>query len=328
MKKLFILLFIIITPLLIKAQMLGYFPPNVSIFDNLSADNTGFMYSFRKIKSSYNGFCFRARRADNNAQVDVSFDANGKISGNSNCKVVSIGTSAYTVNQQITWTNFNAGTTNIRVLIWYDQSGNSRDATQPLATYQPKIEGYQNDLFYLIYTGIENLYCPFASNVLLSANGAVLGVDGTLFAVLTASKVPSGTEVYSFGYRAPQNGTNIRWFAHLNYFNGLLYFDAGETSSLIRSFDNNVNGLLWKQYTFQRLMTNKLVRISGTQKLNGIGGADRYDAESHSFGIGNTNRDVSFGHVGNIGEFILLKNLSLQQMLKIEEDQMKAWNVY
>lgn len=319
-KTLFILLFL---PLFAQAQLWGFFPPHSNYLENAAASNISFMYSFRKIKSTYTGLCFRARRTDNNAQVDVAFDANGIASGSSNCTVVVVGSSTYTSGQQMTWTTFATGAPQIRVSIWYDQSGNARNAIQNIAAAQPRIMGSRNGLIYLSYAGVENLYCPFASNVLLSANGATLGVNGSFFLVSTPTV---GATPISFGY-----ANTARWSAHLNWSDGNCYFDAGEVCCAgVRAFANSANNGVWKQYTFQRNNTNKLVRVSGIQRLNGTGNADRYDTGHTSFGIGNTGQSTSSGHRGLIGEAILFKNVvpNLSDIQNIENNQMGAWNAF
>lgn len=324
MKK-WILLWLIV-PMVAQGQMWGYFPPHPDYLENAASSNISFMYSFRKVKSAYTGFCYRARRTDNNAQVDVAFDDTGKTSGNSICTVAVVGTSSYTSGQQITWTTFAAGAPQIRVSIWYDQSGNARNAIQNTAAAQPQVAGSQNGLFYLKYTGVENLYCPYASNVLLSANGATLGVNGSFFLVATPSV---GTTPISFGFA--NNAIASRWSAHLNWSDSNLYFDAGEVCCAgVRSFSNVSSNGLWKQYYFQRNLVTKLVRVSGVQKLNGGGKTDYYDAAHTSFGLGNTGTLTSAGHKGFIGEAILFKNVItvLRDIQNVENNQMRTWSAY
>jgi hypothetical protein len=324
MKKIIAILFFI--PFISQAQLWGFFPPDVSlnVLSTTASSNISFLYSFRKARTSYSGFCFRARRTDNNAQVDVDFDTTNITSNSSSCTVSAIGTSSYTIGQQMSWSTFVSGAPQVRVSIWYDQSGNGRNAIQNTVAAQPQIMGTQNGLFYLKYTGVENLYCPYASNVLLSANGSVQGVNGTLFIVATPSV---GVNPGSFGYLS---GSNVRWAAHLNWSDGNVYFDAGEVCCAgVRAFANSANNGLWKQYTMQRFNTNKLVRVSSVQKLNGIGNADSYDATNTSFGIGNNNQGTSSGHNGFIGEVILLKNaLSQAELQDVENNQIQIWNAY
>jgi hypothetical protein len=75
-------------------------------------------YSLRKLRTAYTGSAIRVRRASDNAEQDIGF--NGE----------NLNTSALT--------SFCSGTNGF-VKTWYDQSGNSRDATQATAANQPQI---------------------------------------------------------------------------------------------------------------------------------------------------------------------------------------------
>jgi hypothetical protein len=77
-------------------------------------------YSLRFVGlPSYTGSAIRVRRASNNAEQDIGFDANGELD-----------TTALT--------NFCTGT-NCFIRTWYDQSGNGADILQTTAAAQPKI---------------------------------------------------------------------------------------------------------------------------------------------------------------------------------------------
>jgi hypothetical protein len=76
-------------------------------------------YSLRLLDSDYTGSAIRVRRASDNTEQDIGFDGNGDLD-----------TSALAT--------FCAGTDGF-VKVWYDQSGNSNDATQTTTSSQPKI---------------------------------------------------------------------------------------------------------------------------------------------------------------------------------------------
>ncbi len=76
-------------------------------------------YSLRKLKSTYNGSAIKIRRNSDNALLDVGFDA----LGNLNEGLIS---------------SF-CGTSVGSVVIWYDQSGNSKDLIAPTTSNQPDI---------------------------------------------------------------------------------------------------------------------------------------------------------------------------------------------
>jgi hypothetical protein len=76
-------------------------------------------YSLRLLDTDYTGSAVRVRRASDNAEQDIGFDGNGDLD-----------TSALAT--------FCSGTDGF-VKTWYDQSGNSNDATQVTTAHQPKI---------------------------------------------------------------------------------------------------------------------------------------------------------------------------------------------
>lgn len=84
-------------------------------FDDIAG--TSIVLSFKKLKSSYNGYCLKLRRSSDNAEQDFGFDTNDNIDTSSISSWLSTDT-AYVVK-------------------WYDQSGWSNDAYQTTNTNQP-----------------------------------------------------------------------------------------------------------------------------------------------------------------------------------------------
>jgi hypothetical protein len=76
-------------------------------------------YSLRKLTSTYTGSAIRVRRSSDNAEQNIGFDANGNLNTVSLLAFV--------------------GSGNGFVTTWYDQSGNSKNATQTTSTRQPWI---------------------------------------------------------------------------------------------------------------------------------------------------------------------------------------------
>jgi hypothetical protein len=76
-------------------------------------------FSLRRLSSTYTGNSIRVRRASDNSEQNIGFDALG------NLDTTALAT-------------FCSGTDGF-VTTWYDQSGNGRNATQITATNQPKI---------------------------------------------------------------------------------------------------------------------------------------------------------------------------------------------
>jgi len=76
-------------------------------------------YSVRKLDKDYTGNCMKVRRDSDDAEADIGFDGSG------NLDTAAIAT--------------HCGSANGYVVTWYDQSGNSNNATQSTAASQPQI---------------------------------------------------------------------------------------------------------------------------------------------------------------------------------------------
>lgn len=76
-------------------------------------------YSLRKLRIAYTGYSVRVRRSSDNTSQDIGFDANGNLDTTSLLSFVGAG--------------------NGFVSIWYDQSGNATDLSQPASANQPQI---------------------------------------------------------------------------------------------------------------------------------------------------------------------------------------------
>ena len=76
-------------------------------------------YSVRKLDKDYTGYCMKVRRASDDAEADIGFDSNGDLD------TAAIAT--------------HAGASAAYCSVWYDQSGNSHNATQSTPSLQPQI---------------------------------------------------------------------------------------------------------------------------------------------------------------------------------------------
>jgi hypothetical protein len=83
-----------------------------------SYPNSAAAYSVRKLRAAYSGSAIRVRRSSDNTETDIGFSG------------ANLDTTALT--------SFCSGTNGF-VTTWYDQSGNSRNATQTTAANQPQI---------------------------------------------------------------------------------------------------------------------------------------------------------------------------------------------
>ena len=117
-------------------------------------------YSLRKLKSDYTGKVLQVRRASDHVEVDVGFDSNGLLSLDSpvtNVTEESTGitqgssTNAAKLGEFCGEARRGGGDTSyatvdsmteashVEVVTWYDQSGNTKNATQVAAASQPRI---------------------------------------------------------------------------------------------------------------------------------------------------------------------------------------------
>jgi hypothetical protein len=103
-----------------------------------SASSASAAYSFRKLSTSYAGFAANVRRSSDNAQANLSFDANGVVSASSNVTITVSGTSGLSVGAVLSFGSFYAST-NCFITTWYDQSGGGRNAVQGNIANQPRI---------------------------------------------------------------------------------------------------------------------------------------------------------------------------------------------
>jgi hypothetical protein len=117
-------------------------------------------YSVRKLRSLYTGNAIRVRRSSDNTEQDIGFTALGNLD-----------TSALT--------SF-CGSGNGFVTTWYDQSGNSRNATQTTASSQPQIVSSgsvitTNTKPAMTFSGTSN-YFQFSSNFASFNNTSIFNV--------------------------------------------------------------------------------------------------------------------------------------------------------
>ena len=93
--------------------------PSFLLDDVSTSSGANVAYSLRRLSASYSGFAIEVRRTSDNTTQDIGFDGSGDL-------------------DESALTTFCAST-DCHVTTWYDQSGNSLDATQTTNTKQPKI---------------------------------------------------------------------------------------------------------------------------------------------------------------------------------------------
>ena len=101
----------------IEENIGDYFTQNTPLLDTYSGAAAA--YSLRLLDSSYVGSAIRVRRSSDNTEQDINFNVFGELD--------TVSLLAF------------AGTGDAFCKVWYDQSGNSNDATQTATGSQPKI---------------------------------------------------------------------------------------------------------------------------------------------------------------------------------------------
>lgn len=291
-----------------------------------------FAFSTRKLREAYTGPALRLRRATDNSQVDVAFDAMGVVSGNSIVTLVVAGTSGVALGTTATLSAYK-GSNPLYVSIWYDQGGNAYHGIQNTTTRQPVFNlnwaGSTSQYASLQFTGTSkhSVVVSQTLNTLLTS-----GIRGSVFLI---AKVENGTtNNNSFGHSDTGNNA-IRWSAHMNWPDGSnqMYTDLGSQEGT-RSFLNDASVGLnkFKQYSIIRLSNSKIVRVSGVNKNNiSLSLTSRTWQSNSTFGVGLTtgSLDISYnqnGFTGAIPEFILYKtDLNASQYQTFESNQLNFW---
>lgn len=281
-------------------------------------------FSTRKLRAAYNGPALRLVRTTDNSQVDVFFDGNGVVSGNSLVTLVASGTSGLATGTTATLSAYQNNSPNtLFVTIWWDQSGNSFAAQQGTQANRP--------LFVLSGAGSANQYASLRftgasrHTLVVNQNLQILLTNGLIGAVGMVAKPIANTEQNSFGFMNASNSA-IRWSAHLNWTDGNCYVDLGSAAEPNRRFFNGGRLNVYKQYFFQRAATTKILKVSGFTEMNNLAQSNNAALIGTGFGLGMSVNSTSPGFSGDIPEFILYKDvLTASQTSILENNQILFW---
>ena len=126
-------------------------PAYLGVLDTTPGAKIG--VSIRKLRADYTGACMRVRRASDNNETDIGFDANGVLD-----------TTALA--------SFCTGT-NCFVRTWYDQSGNGANLNNTTTAQQPQIYASATGVILDDSGLLPAVYFSGSSNQLLTDNGVV-----------------------------------------------------------------------------------------------------------------------------------------------------------
>lgn len=238
--------------------------------------NAAAAYSLRILSSTYMGSAIRVRRASDSTEQDIGFDGSGDLDTSS-------------------LATFCSGTNGF-VTTWYDQSGNSNDATQSTAASQPKI--YDSSSGVITENGNPAIDFNGSSNDLTSPS-TITNEFVSIFGVFKTEK-STGSQ-YLFGVTNETLGTRrASWISGTNY-----YSSGFSANLLISAISTNT------QYLGVNFFDNDLNQISGA--INGS-----YVSPS-SLTLNNLSSPIIA--IGNGGTFTEYHDGKIQEVIIYDSDQ-------
>ena len=198
-------------PLSLKMTRTTTSPDPNKLLDNYSGAAAA--YSVRKLGKDYTGSCMRIRRSSDEATQDIGFDSNGDLD---TAAIASFVGDAYGY-----------------VTAWYDQSGNSNNATQSTANKQPMI---YDRVAAAVVTENGKPAVKFEAEADMLDPNLVQSQPFTFFCVNKMNKgsgfgLISKTEGGGLGYWYGWNGSNYG-----SYAGAWAVFSGGSTNQRLDSF--------------------------------------------------------------------------------------------
>ena len=180
-------------------------------------------YSLRKLSSSYSGNAFKVRRASDDAELNIGFSSG------------QLDTSALATH---------CGSSDGFVVTWYDQSGNSNNATQSTAANQPKI--YDGSTGVVTENGKPAMLSD-GTNAHLNDGTPITNQNVTFIAVATPSEASDtggligAQSNYNLGFELSQIGSNLRFAVKASDLDVSISEDA--QISIFANYDGSTQGL-------------------------------------------------------------------------------------
>lgn len=303
-----------------SAQIANYnqfpaLPPAHILDDDDLTQDISFAYSLRLLRSDYEGPLIRLRIAGTSTEMDFYCGSDDRV--------------------DLDAINTFRGTNDVFVTVWYDQSALGINAIQTIQNRQPQFIPDATQP-YFVGDGINDLLVVQETIGNVTNNGAEATITGVFWASNRADS--------AFGC---SGGCNNRWYSHLNWSNGSLFWDPGTCNSA-RSFANPVptaaapNNRLeaWGQYSYIRrdvatstTTDRSIVRLQGVERLNtGFPQGERYTNTIFRFGICAPVNDAGGGgalHSTTRFEEMIMYKLGKTDAFvqEIEENQIAFWNL-
>jgi hypothetical protein len=260
-------------------------------------------YSLRKLNSDYIGSAIRVRRSSDNAEQNIGFNTSGDLDTSSLLSFVGVGSGMVTT--------------------WYDQSGNSKNATQTTASHQPQIviNGSlvtQNGKPALYFNGdmlsTSRVFSTSNFSVFGSISGSSGQVDSVILAQHTGNADLGRTVFMSPNNEASpydklktffNNGTSYSIKSNTSVFNGstsLLSVNSDGSGNTYQFVNSTLVGSLMN-VNWTPLNTNTTI---GNYVMNGASNA----------------------YIGYIGELICYTTNKLSNRVDIESNINSYYSVY
>ena len=280
---------------------------NQLAFGNVNAmldtfDTPAGAYSVRKLKSNYTGPCMQVRRHSDNATQDIPFDENGELD------TASIET-------------FCSGTSG-EVSIWYDQSGNNKDAENFSNNNQPWI--YENGAVVRDINGVPALRFDDTTSTYLTITNQTMGGDDACISMVCSFAKTKEHYVYGGGYSTDNS--------FLVFANGVTRFGtmSGTLSSLGTNYLNYPKGPTG--YAFQYTHSSGAGVVWGGNESNNSGGSlsvvNSLTADHH-IGWAIPRNKAGAHYDGKIQEFIMWNDTKNDgRIADLFENQREYYSLY
>ena len=263
----------------IRENIGDYFTQNTPLLDTYSGAAAA--YSLRLLDSSYVGSAIRVRRSSDNTEQDIGFNVFGEL-------------------DTVSLLDF-AGTGDAFVKVWYDQSGNSNDATQSLSTNnQPQIV---SSGAVIVENGKPAVQFDGTSDVLLT------GVDFLLRGTFSVAKATGTGSVFG-------SGGTAEFFRSLN--STQYHFRNG--SSIKFTTDTTVQSLVYlaNDATTELAVNGATAITSATLETDGF----------DDFRIGNKSATSTEFLNGNLQEVVIYETNKSSVRAGIETNINTFYNIY
>lgn len=254
-----------------------------------------FALSMRVLVSDYNGPLIRLRRSSDNQERDFTWADNDIL--------------------DVAAINSWRGASNVFVVIWYDQSGLGRNATQGSINNQPQFFSTVAFPYFQGDGSNDHLTVDTPRGIQDVTNN---GNQGTVLGIMKASR----KNQHSFGVLIGRN----RWSSHLNWGNNNVYFDPGACCNNPRVFNNSSKTNLWEQYTFIKTTTNAIARSAGVQRFNGTHTTGRCTLEE-DFAIGWATGNENGNHATTAFLELVMYKTDISDFVEIEDNSRSFWDL-